>query len=122
MPSTSEPMHAKVAAVAEGVVDSNESSAVAAAGDPSVSSAVAIQERRMAWDGKAYTKEEFQQWYGAAGGNLWGLATVKADTLLLSALHMTVLGQDQFISMIICLLGTHPDQYSEGGTISLAWG
>ena len=39
---------------------------------------------------------------------------MKADTLLLSALHMTVLGQDQFNSMIICLLGTHPDPYSEG--------
>ena len=83
MPSTSEPMHAKVAAVAEGVVDSNESSAVADAVDLNVSSAVAVQERRIAWDGTACTKEDFQQWYGAAGGGMWDLATVKAYTLLL---------------------------------------
>ena len=76
MASTSEPMHTKGAAVAEGM-DSNESSAVAAAVDLSVSSAVAIQESRMAWDGKAYTKEEFQQWYGAAGGNIWDTAVRK---------------------------------------------
>ena len=66
MASTSEPMHTKGAAVAEGM-DSNESSAVADAFDLNISSAVAIQERPMAWDGKAYTKEDFQQWYGAAG-------------------------------------------------------
>ena len=75
--------------------DSTESSAVADAVDLNVSSAVAVQERRIAWDGKAYTNEDFQQWYGAAGGNLGGLATVKADTLLLSALHMTVLGSSR---------------------------
>ena len=92
--------------------DSTESSAVADAVDLNVSSAVGVQERRIAWDGKAYTNEDFQQWYGAAGGNLWGLAWVKADPLLLSALHMTVLGQDPFISKIICLLGTHPDPWT----------
>ena len=51
-------------------MDSNESSEVADAVDLNVSSAVAVQERRIAWDGKAYTKEDFQQWYGAAGGNI----------------------------------------------------
>jgi hypothetical protein len=35
----------------------------------------AAQERRIAWDGRAYTKEDFQQWYGAAGGSMWDLAT-----------------------------------------------
>ena len=73
MPSTSEPMHTKVAAVAGGV-DSTESSAVAAAVGLNVSSAVAVQERRIAWDGEAYTNEDFQQWYGAAGGNIWDTA------------------------------------------------
>ena len=34
----------------------------------------AAQERRIAWDGRAYTKEDFQQWYGAAGGSMWDLA------------------------------------------------
>ena len=29
------------------------------------------------------------------------------------ALHMSVLGQDQFISKIICLLGTHPDPWTK---------
>ena len=53
----------------------------------------------MVWSGR---------WQHVGLGN-----TVKADTLLLSALHMTVLGQDQFISKIICLLGRHPDPWTK---------
>ena len=71
-------MHANVAAVAGGV-DSTASSAVADAVGLNVSSAVSVQERRIAWDGEAYTKAEFQQWYGAAGGTIWDSAVTESS-------------------------------------------
>ena len=46
-----------------------------------------------------------------------------ADTFLLSVLHMSVIGQDLFISKIICFLGRHPDSPDELGPCdeTLTW-
>ena len=81
--------------------DSTESSAVADAVDLNVSSAVAVQERRIAWDGKAYTKEDFQQWYEAAGGNIWDSAVTEASRTSLRNPNLVPLSNSK--GMRICL-------------------
>ena len=132
MPSTSEPMHTKGSAVAEGV-DSNDSSAVADAVDLNVSSAVAgsksgpltranyfranYRKKRLLHGGPpvathAGSRPMYSRNEPASKRHRKDEEpTLRSGTLLLSALHMSVLGQDQFISKIIYFLGTHPDPW-----------
>ena len=46
-------------------------------GRAAAATVAASQETHIAKDGKAYTKKDFQKWYGDAGGNIWDTAPTK---------------------------------------------